>query len=131
MATLALPLRGTIRFLRQMRRIKLLSDSTLSRLEATDGRIETLLKALTILYAADLICHLWQQYVNVALFPLGNSSVAIRREMTVFNSQTVSRIEGAANQVIQRVIDGMLSYATASSGLMLLQVSLHGWRHSS
>lgn len=63
---------------------------------------------MSTLHSADLICHLWQQYVNVALFPLGSSSVAVRREMTVLNSQTMSRIEGAANQVVQRVIDGKL-----------------------
>jgi hypothetical protein len=80
--------------------------STLARLDSTDGKIESLLRPLSTLHSADLICHLWQQYVNIALFPLGNSSVAIRREMTVFNSQNVSRIEGAANQVVQRSIDG-------------------------
>ena len=44
----------------------------------------------------------------MALFPLASSSVTIRREMSVFNNQTVSRIEGAANALLQRVADGEL-----------------------
>jgi exocyst complex component 5 len=55
---------------------------------------------------ADLICHLWQQYVNVALLPLAAGSVVVRREMVVFNNQTVSKIEGAANALMQRLVDG-------------------------
>jgi hypothetical protein len=75
------------------------------RLEAADGKSEPNLQPLTILRSVDLICHLWQQYANMALFPLASSSVTIRREMTVFNNQTVSRIEGGANSVLQRVAD--------------------------
>ena len=54
----------------------------------------------------DLVCHLWQHYVNVALFPLAAASVTIRREMSVFNNQAVSRVEGASNNLLQRLIDG-------------------------
>lgn len=79
--------------------------SALLRLEAADGKSEPNLQPLTILRSVDLICHLWQQYANMALFPLASSSVTIRREMTVFNNQTVSRIEGGANSVLQRVAD--------------------------
>lgn len=46
----------------------------------------------------------------MALFPLASSSVTIRREMTVFNNQTVSRIEGGANSLLQRVADGELTH---------------------
>jgi hypothetical protein len=42
----------------------------------------------------------------MALFPLAASSVTTRREMTVFNNQTVSRIEGTANTLLQRMTDG-------------------------
>jgi len=52
-----------------------------------------------------MVCHLWQQYVNIALMPLSSSSVTTRREMVIFNSQTISRIEGAANALLQRVTD--------------------------
>jgi hypothetical protein len=58
----------------------------------------------------DLICHLWQQYVNIALLPLAAGSVVVRREMVVFNNQTVSKIEGAANALMQRLVDGQYSF---------------------
>ena len=80
--------------------------SALSRVESADTKVEPNLQPLTVLRSADLICHLWQQYVNMALFPLASSSVTIRREMTVFNNQTVSRIEGAANSLLQKTADG-------------------------
>ena len=54
----------------------------------------------------DLISHLWQQYVNIALLPLAAGSVVVRREMVVFNNQTVSKVEGAANGLMQCLIDG-------------------------
>jgi hypothetical protein len=62
---------------------------------------------LTIIRSVDLICHLWQQYVNTALLPLASSSVTIRREMVVFNNQTVTRMEIGANNLLQKVTDGM------------------------
>jgi hypothetical protein len=103
--------------------------SALGRSDPIDSKIDVLLRPLGLLHAADMICHLWQQYVNIALFPLGNSSVAIRREMTVFNSQNVSRIEGAANQVVQRVIDSetpfMVDYRKPDS---YLKTWCRGWR---
>lgn len=79
--------------------------SALSRLETVDSKSEPNLQHLTILRSVDLICNLWQQYANMALFPLASSSVTIRREMTVFNNQTVSRIEGGANNLLQRMAD--------------------------
>jgi exocyst complex component 5 len=54
-----------------------------------------------------MICHLWQQYVNIALMPLSSSSVTVRREMVIFNTQTINRIEGTANALVQRVTDSM------------------------
>lgn len=76
-----------------------------TRLEGADFKSEPNLQPLAILHEVDLVCHLWQQYVNMALLPLASSSVTTRREMVVFNNQTVSRIEGAANQIMQRLTD--------------------------
>lgn len=76
-----------------------------ARLEAADPKAEPSFQTLEVLHSADLICHLWQQYVNMALLPLASASVTVRREMVVFNNQTVSRIEGATNQVMQKLVD--------------------------
>jgi hypothetical protein len=80
-------------------------NSAHMRLEAVDSKTEPSLQPLAIIRSVDLICHLWQQYVNIALLPLASSSVTIRREMVVFNNQSVSRLEGATNQLLQRVTD--------------------------
>lgn len=84
-----------------------------ARLELADPKVEPSMQPLTVLRSVDLICHLWQQYVNVALFPLASTSVTVRREMVVYNNQTVSRIEGAANAFLQRLVDGEPSLASA------------------
>lgn len=97
-----------------MRALHLAFQSTLqsphrsvARLEAIDHtKIEPSLQPLSLLHSVDLICHLWQQYVNIALLPLAASSVVVRREMVVFNNQTVSKVEGAANSLMQHLIDG-------------------------
>lgn len=81
-------------------------NRVLARLETADTKVEPNLQLLTVLHEVDLICHLWQQYVNMALLPLASSSVTVRREMVVFNNQTVSRIEGTANTLMQRMTDG-------------------------
>lgn len=78
-----------------------------ARLEAADTKTEPSLQSLTIVKSIDLICHLWQQYVNIALLPLASSSVTIRREMVVFNNQTINRIETSTNNLLQRIADGM------------------------
>lgn len=75
------------------------------RLEAADTKTEPNLQSLSVIRSTDLICHLWQQYVNAALLPLANSSVTTRREMVAFNNQTVSRIEGATNHLLQSVTE--------------------------
>jgi hypothetical protein len=80
-----------------------------------------------VLHSADLICHLWQQYVNIALFPLASSSVAVRREMAVFNNQNISRIEGAANQVVQRVIDGETSRPVIYASVDKHKIAIIAW----
>ena len=71
----------------------------------TDQKTQPSLQPLQVLRSVDLICHLWQQYVTDAIFPLASTSVTVRRDMAVFNNQTVSRIEGAANAFLQRMID--------------------------
>lgn len=85
--------------------------SALARLDAADMKTEPSMQPLTVLREVDLICHLWQRYVTMALLPLASSSVTVRREMVVFNNQAVSRIEGGANQVSQKLTDGMHSRA--------------------
>ena len=55
--------------------------------------------------SVDIIYQLWQRYMNIAIFPLAASSVTIRREMSVFFNQTMSRIEGALNNLLQRLTD--------------------------
>ncbi|EIW82063.1 exocyst complex component Sec10 [Coniophora puteana RWD-64-598 SS2] len=85
-------------------------ETAYARLEAADPKAEPGLQALTVLRSVDLICHLWQHYANIALFPLASASVTVRREMTIFNNQTVSRIEGGANSLLQRVIDTIVAW---------------------
>ena len=76
-----------------------------TRLESRDPKLDPDLTPLLTLRSVDMVCHLWQQYVNIALMPLSSSSVTTRREMVIFNNQTISRIEGAANALLQRVTD--------------------------
>jgi len=87
-------------------RIVLTRCSALVRLDAVDTKTEPSLQPLAIIRSIDLICHLWQQYINTALLPLASSSVTIRREMVVFNNQTVNRMETGTNTVLQRTTDG-------------------------
>jgi hypothetical protein len=81
-------------------------NSAQNRVELRDTKTEPDLTGLSIVKSSDLICHLWQQYTNIALLPLASSSVTMRREMSIFNSQTISRVEGAANTLMQKIIDG-------------------------
>lgn len=85
-------------------------ESAIARLEVADPKLEPSLQPLEVLRSVDLICHLWQQYTNMALFPLASSSVTVRREMSIFNNQTVSRIEGAANTLMQRIADAIITW---------------------
>ncbi|KAF9509870.1 hypothetical protein BS47DRAFT_1396495 [Hydnum rufescens UP504] len=88
-------------------------ESAVALVEARDPKLEPDLQPIYTLKQVDMICHLWQQYVNVALLPLANNSVTVRREMTVFNNQTISRIEGASNGMLQRVADSIISWLSA------------------
>ncbi|KAG2013827.1 exocyst complex component protein [Coprinopsis cinerea AmutBmut pab1-1] len=85
-------------------------ETALLRLEAADSKSEPNLSPLAIIRQVDLICHLWQQYVNVAILPLASSSVTVRREMVVFNTQTINRIEGATNRLLQKVTDAVITW---------------------
>jgi exocyst complex component 5 len=78
---------------------------------------------MSVLRSIDLICHLWQQYVNTALLPLASSSVTIRREMVVFNNQTVSRLDGGANHLMQKLADSMASLTTDVVAWLSLQLT--------
>ncbi|KAI0030530.1 exocyst complex component Sec10 [Vararia minispora EC-137] len=89
-------------------------ETAVARLETADhSKTEPGLQALSLLHSVDLITHLWQQYVNVALIPLASSSVTIRREMVIFNNQTVSKVEGAANGLSQHLTDALVAWMTA------------------
>ncbi|OCF42358.1 exocyst complex component protein [Kwoniella heveanensis CBS 569] len=85
-------------------------DSSLAKLENHESRAEPDLQPLTVLKPADQICHLWQRYTSTALLPLAGNTVAIRREMGTFNSHNVVRMEGKINAVIQKALDGIVSW---------------------
>ncbi|KAG9317495.1 exocyst complex component Sec10-like protein [Chiua virens] len=87
-----------------------------ARIEFADSKVEPSLQALSMINTVDLVCHFWQHYVNVALFPLAAVSVTIRREMSVFNNQAVSRVEGATNSLLQRLTDAIISWLTLQLG---------------
>ncbi|PPQ65579.1 hypothetical protein CVT26_000528 [Gymnopilus dilepis] len=88
-------------------------ETALSRIDVNDTKSEPNLHPLAIVRAVDLICHLWQQYVTVALLPLASSSVTIRRDMVVFNNQTVSRMETGANALLQRITEAIINWLSA------------------
>ncbi|KAI0722256.1 exocyst complex protein [Cerioporus squamosus] len=85
-------------------------ETAQARLEVADTKTEPSMQPLTVLREVDLICHLWQRYVTMALLPLASSSVTVRREMVVFNNQAVSRIEGGANHVTQKLTDAVVAW---------------------
>ncbi|KIK92287.1 hypothetical protein PAXRUDRAFT_830083 [Paxillus rubicundulus Ve08.2h10] len=91
-------------------------ETAYARIESSDPKVEPNLPTLHVINSVDVICHLWQRYVNVALFPLAAASVTIRREMSIFNNQSVSRVEGAANNLLQRLIDAIISWLSLQLG---------------
>ncbi|KDQ08839.1 hypothetical protein BOTBODRAFT_37533 [Botryobasidium botryosum FD-172 SS1] len=90
--------------------IEVVIDSTLARVDSRDPKLEPDLQALSVIKMVDLSCHLWQQYVSIALLPLASSSVTVRREMVIYNNQTISRIEGSTNQLLQKITDGIVAW---------------------
>ncbi|KAI4523719.1 exocyst complex component Sec10 [Schizophyllum commune Loenen D] len=85
-------------------------ETAQNRLDTADTKAEPSLQPLSILRQVALICHLWQQYVNTALLPLASSSVTTRREMVMFNNQTISRLEGGANNLLQKVTESVINW---------------------
>ncbi|TDL29692.1 exocyst complex protein [Rickenella mellea] len=88
-------------------------ETAVARLDAVDSKAEPNLQCLQVVKSVDLICHLWQQYVSIALLPLATPSVTVRREMVIFNNQTISRIEGAANALLQRLTDAVVAWLSS------------------
>lgn len=87
-------------------------ESALARIDSADPKVEPSLQAFTVIYSVDAISHLWQRYMNIAIFPLAAASVTTRREMSVFVNQTISRMEGAVNNLLQRLTDAIISWLT-------------------
>ncbi|KAG8883446.1 Exocyst complex component 5 [Tulasnella sp. 331] len=85
-------------------------ESAQVRLEIRDARQEPDLAVMAVIHSVDLICHLWQQYVSIALIPLASSSVTVRREMIIFNTETLSRIESATNALDQKILDTIIAW---------------------
>ncbi|KAF9006545.1 exocyst complex protein [Cyathus striatus] len=81
-----------------------------TKIDAADNKAEPSLQHMSLLRAVDLICHLWQQYFNTALLPLASSSVTVRREIVMFNTQWINRLESVANRLLQRVADVLVSW---------------------
>ncbi|KAG8896568.1 Exocyst complex component 5 [Tulasnella sp. 403] len=86
------------------------ASSAQFRIDTRDNKLDPDVSAFSVIHGVALICHLWQQYVSIALMPLASSSVTVRREMMVFNTQTISRIEATANLVEQKLLDSVVSY---------------------
>ncbi|KAJ2931598.1 hypothetical protein H1R20_g5516, partial [Candolleomyces eurysporus] len=90
--------------------VELALETVQTRLEAADSKSEPNLPTLAVIKTVALICHLWQQYINVALLPLASSSVTVRREMVHFNTQTLNRIETTTNGVLQKLTDATVGW---------------------
>jgi len=108
-----------------------ISSSAFTRIDGADTKSGPNLNALGIIRFVDLICHLWQQYINTALLPLASSSVTTRREMVLFNNQTVSRLELGANNVLQKVTDCVFSSSNSHHTPNLPQQLLTGFLFNS
>ncbi|KAG9030353.1 Exocyst complex component 5 [Tulasnella sp. JGI-2019a] len=87
-------------------------ESAQVRLEIRDARQEPDLSVMAVIRSVELICQLWQQYVTIALIPLASSSVTVRREMIIFNTETLSRIESGANALDQKILDTIIAWLT-------------------
>ena len=75
------------------------------RLDNRDAKLEPDYNCLTVARQVELICHLWQQYVSVALLPLASSSIVVRRDMALFNNQVIARVEGLTSGLLQKLAD--------------------------
>jgi hypothetical protein len=82
-------------------------DSALARASQQEARGVVLpdLRDLAVVRNVDLILQLWQHYVGIALLPLANSSVTVRREMSIFNNHLLLRVEKKCDSVVQKIAD--------------------------
>jgi hypothetical protein len=81
--------------------------SALHRLSLYDVRSEPDLYPIRVIRLADMVMHLWQRYIAVALVPLAGTSVTVRREMGIFNNHVTVRIEDKVNTIVQKSTDGV------------------------
>jgi exocyst complex component 5 len=84
------------------------------RLDALKNELPDL-SILSIVRQVDMICHLWQQYVSIAILPLTSTSVTTRREFIIHNNQSVSKVEGATNTLLQKLTDGTSTIFSSGS----------------
>ncbi|CCA68145.1 related to exocyst complex 100 kDa component [Serendipita indica DSM 11827] len=91
-------------------------ETAQNRLDTRDPKLEPEYSILSVIRQVELICHLWQQYVSVALLPLASSSIVVRREMALFNNQVINRIEGLTTGVLQRLADATVKWLTTQLG---------------
>ncbi|KAG8820317.1 Exocyst complex component 5 [Serendipita sp. 399] len=87
-------------------------ETAQNRLDTRDAKLEPEYAILGIVRQVELICHLWQQYVSVALLPLASSSIVVRREMSIFNNQVIARIEGLTSSLLQKLADSTVKWLT-------------------
>jgi len=90
--------------------VELALETAWLRLEETDTKTEPSFIHFQVIRHVDLICHLWQNYTNIALLPLTSSSVTVRRETMVYNTQTMNRIEAATNKLLQKLTDAIVNW---------------------
>jgi hypothetical protein len=92
--------------------VELALDSALTHATSLDARgtVMPTLRDLNVVRQAELILQLWQHYINTALLPLASSSVTFRREMTLYNSHLLLRVEGKCDAVVQKVTDNVINY---------------------
>ncbi|KAI7934449.1 hypothetical protein MJO28_017082 [Puccinia striiformis f. sp. tritici] len=91
-------------------------ETSLAQFSSYDLKAEPSLKPMTVIRTADMAMHLWQRYVTTAIVPLAASSVNIRREMSIFNNQTLVRIENKINSVAQKALECALSWLNICLG---------------
>ncbi|KAG8809885.1 Exocyst complex component 5, partial [Serendipita sp. 400] len=98
-------------------------ETAQNKLESRDPKLEPEYSTLSIARQVELICHLWQQYVSVAILPLASSSIVVRREMSIFNNQVIARIEALTSGLLQKLADSQfftrsLSWNLTSSKIL-------------
>ncbi|KAG8758897.1 Exocyst complex component 5 [Serendipita sp. 396] len=91
-------------------------ETAQNKLESRDPKLEPEYSILSIARQVELICHLWQQYVSVAILPLASSSIVVRREMSIFNNQVIARIEALTSGLLQKLADNTLKWLTTQLG---------------